>query len=100
MSIEARATRSGGRRYEVRLRDPGGKEYSRSFRTRKEAERFEATQRADRARGTWLNPRAGDTRFEAWAREWLASDPGKSPNSIARDRSILRRAAGSRSVRR
>src|SRR5258708_6315087 len=34
MSIEARTTKKGERRYEVRLRDPSGREHSRTFRTR------------------------------------------------------------------
>jgi integrase len=90
MSIEARTTRSGERRYEVRLRHPDGREYSRSFRTRKDAERYQATERADRSRGNWIDPRGGATTFGAWAAEWLASDPAKSPSALARDRSIVR----------
>ena len=90
MSIEARTTKRGERRYEVRLRDPSGREYSRTFRTKREAEAFEDTQRADRARGAWLDPRTGEMAFGAWAKEWLASDPGKSPSALARDETILR----------
>src|ERR1035441_982367 len=90
MSIEARTNSKGDRRYEVRLRDPSGREYSRTFRTKKEAEHFEDTQRADRARGGWVDPRTGDVAFGAWAKEWLASNPGKSPSALARDETILR----------
>ncbi len=90
MSIEVKTNRKGDRRYEVRLRDPTGREYSKTFRTRKEAERYETTERADRARGTWIDPRTGDTTFGTWASEWLASDPAKSPSALARDESILR----------
>ena len=90
MSIEARTTRSGERRYEVRLRRPDGREYSRTFRTRKDAERYQATERADQSRGSWIDPRGGATTFGAWATEWLASDPAKSPSALARDRSIVR----------
>jgi len=43
MSIEGRTTAKGERRYEVRLRDPSGREYSRTFRTKREAEAFEDT---------------------------------------------------------
>lgn len=90
MSIETRTNEKGERRYEVRLRDPTGREYSKTFRTRKDAERYDATERADRARGRWLDPRTGAVTFAAWAGEWLASDPGKSPSAWARDDSILR----------
>ena len=90
MSIETRTTRRGERRYEVRLRDLSGREYSKTFRTKREAEHFEDTQRADRARGAWLDPRSGETPFGDWAAEWLASDPAKSPSAVARDEVILR----------
>ena len=90
VSIEPRINRSGQRRYEVRLRGPDGREQSRTFRTKKEAEHFQATQRADLARGSWIDPRGGDRTFAVWAEEWLASDPAKSPGAWVRDSSILR----------
>ncbi|HET9442849.1 MAG TPA: tyrosine-type recombinase/integrase [Acidimicrobiales bacterium] len=90
MSIKVRRTASGERRYDVRLRDSSGQEYSRTFRTRKEAERFQATERADRARGSWIDPRRSSTRFIDVAAEWLASHPTKKESSLARDESILR----------
>jgi integrase len=90
MSIETRQTAKGERRYEVRLRDVVGREYSRTFRTRKEAERFENSERADRARGSWIDPRRASDRFADVAAEWLESDPRKKESSIARDESIIR----------
>jgi hypothetical protein len=90
MSIDARITAKGDRRYDVRLRDPAGKEYSRTFRTRKEAERFAALQRADHARGNWTDPRRANDKFCDVASEWLGSHPGKKESSLVRDESILR----------
>lgn len=90
MSIESRTNKKGERRYEVRLRDPTGREYSKTFLTRKDAERFDATERADRARDRWSYPRTGVMTFGTWAAEWLSSDPAKSPSAWARDDSILR----------
>ena len=89
MSVEVRLTGKGERRYDVRMRDSSGKEYSRTFRTRKEADQFESTQRADRARGTWIDPRRSSDRFGDVAEEWMASHPAKKGSSLARDRSIL-----------
>jgi integrase len=89
MSIEARLTAKGERRYEVRLRDSTGREYSRTFRTRKDAERFENTELADRARGNWIDPRRASTRFADVAAEWLESQPTKKESSLARDRSTV-----------
>lgn len=61
MSIHLRLTESGDRRYDVRLRDPSGKTYTRTFRTRHEAETFAADERASRRRGAWLDPRRAET---------------------------------------
>lgn len=89
MSIQIRRTASGERRYDVRLRDSTGHEYSRTFRTRKDAERFENTELADRARGNWIDPRRASARFAEVAGEWMVSQPGKKGSSIARDQSII-----------
>ena len=51
--IAKRQTKGRGAVYDVRLRDASGRVYTRTFRTKKEAERFEATERADRASGAY-----------------------------------------------
>ncbi len=73
MSIERRTTPAGAVRYFVRLRGPTGRQYARSFKTKREAQQFQATELADRARGTWLDPQASRISFSAWADEWLHS---------------------------
>jgi integrase len=88
MAIEARKTKAGTV-YEVRLRDPLGREYSRTFRTKKTAEQFQNTERADRLRGGWIDPRRSSAMFRDVAEEWLVSNPGKKPSSLARDRSTF-----------
>lgn len=88
MSISARKTASGVR-YDVRLRDPAGALYKRTFRTKREAETFEARERADRSRGAWVDPRKADTTFGEVARYWLVSNPGKRASGLARDESIV-----------
>jgi integrase len=89
MSITAKTTGSGQRRYEVRLRDTTGREYSRTFKTRRDAERFEAAERADRARGTWIDPRLSAVPFSEVAWEWMASNPSKKSSTLVRDRTML-----------
>ncbi len=74
MSIHRRTTKNGQVRYDVRLYRPDGREYSKTFRTRRAAERFQATEQADRARGTWLDPQAGSITFAEWADEWFAAN--------------------------
>lgn len=90
MSIHKRKVAGGGVRYDVKLRDPNGRMYQQTFRTKKEAEAYQASELADRARGRWIDPRGGDTLFGTFATDWLASDPGKRPSSLARDETIVR----------
>jgi integrase len=71
--IKKKLTKQGEARYEVRLRRPDGREYSKTFRTRREAKNFEASERATRANGSWVDPTAGRVTFDEWANEWLAT---------------------------
>jgi integrase len=68
--IEARRTRSGEARYDVRLRGVDGKERCRTFRTKKEAERYERSQLTAIDHGLWVDPRSGRVTLSAWAGEW------------------------------
>jgi integrase len=68
--IQRRATRRGDVRYEVRFRGTDGKERSRTFRTKKQAERYERAQQSALDRGIWVDPRSGRTRLRDWANEW------------------------------
>ena len=91
MSIEARRRKRDGRTvYEVRLRDPDGREYSRTFPTKKAAEAYEAMERVDRNRGAWVDPRKADTPFGELAKAWLESNPGKTESCATRDEGIVR----------
>jgi hypothetical protein len=89
--IEARSRKRDGRTvYDVRLRDPNGKEYSRTFLTKREAQAFEASERTDRNRGTgWIDPRSATTPLDALAGRWLVANPAKRPRTMERDRQIL-----------
>ena len=78
MSIAKRQTKGRGAVYDVRLRDASGRVYTRTFRTKKEAERFESTERADRARGAWIDPRRASDKVADVVAEWLVSNPGKN----------------------
>ncbi|MGH9120731.1 MAG: tyrosine-type recombinase/integrase [Acidimicrobiales bacterium] len=68
--IDKRRTGDGQVRYEVRLRGTDGKERSRTFRTKKDAERYERTQLTAIEHGLWIDPRAGKVTLEAWGTEW------------------------------
>lgn len=91
MSIQRR-TRKRDRRvvYDVRLRGPDGQQYWKTFATKREAEAFEASQKAELDRDTWVDPRRGDVSFQKVAQEWLESNPAKRPSSWERDEAIIR----------
>jgi len=88
MSIAKRQTKAG-HVYDVRLRDAAGRVYTRTFRTRKEADRFESTEKADRARGAWIDPRRASDKVADVAAEWLESNPRKKGSTRARDTSVV-----------
>jgi integrase len=90
MSIDARKVAGGKTVYDVRLRDPDGRAYKRTFRTKREAEAFEAAERTDRARGAWIDPRKAATTFGELAPRWLNGNPAKRPTSRERDEVIIR----------
>ncbi len=64
---------SRGVRYDVRLRRPDGREYSKTFRTKRAAEEYEAQQIVERSRGQWVDPTTGRVTFAEWVEEWRRS---------------------------
>ena len=90
MSIVRRKSQRDGAVYQVRLRDPDGRTYSRTFLTRTEAKRWELDQRARLTRGDWVDPRGAETAFGDIARQWLRSNPTKRESGLARDETIVR----------
>ena len=87
--IKARFRKRDGRYvYDVRLRDDSGKEYSKTFRTKKQAEAFEIAERAACIRGRG-GPSACCHSCRRCRQQVARSQWAKRPGSIARDRSIL-----------
>ena len=73
MSIHSRRHADGRTVYDVRLRDPMGRNYKRTFRTKKEAEYFAAKERVEQGQGTWVDPREGRVLLAEYATAWLRS---------------------------
>lgn len=59
--------------YEARWRDPDGRERSRSFGRKLDAQRFLATVEADKLRGSYVDPSAGRVTLQAFAERWLTT---------------------------
>jgi integrase len=66
-------TEGGAVRYRVRYIDPAGRERSKSFRLKGEADRFAHAVEADKARGTYVDPAAGRMTLEEYGAIWLAA---------------------------
>ncbi len=80
-----------GPRYEVRLRGPDGQERSRSFRTLRDAERYEREQRRALDRGDWIDPRRATVTLEEYAGRWLRQRTDLRPRTVELYESLLRR---------
>jgi integrase len=97
-SIEPR-DRNGKRSYRVRYRDPGGRERSKSFGRKADAQAFViSTEHAKRA-GSYVDPAAGRVPLGEWAERWYASTAALRPSTrlsyrAMLDRHVLPRFAG------
>jgi hypothetical protein len=69
-----------------------GKQHCKTFgpKEKTKARKFLAAQQTDRARGTWIDPRGAQVRFEEWAEEWFEGRHGLGAPARARDGSLLR----------
>ena len=73
-SIEKRTT-SRGNRWDVRYRGTDGRERSQTFTTRKAADRFATTVKANLLHGTWVDPAGGKVVLKSYADQWLDQRP-------------------------
>lgn len=62
---------SGGR-WRARYLDPSGRQRSRTFARKVDAERFLATVETDKLRGAYIDPAAGRITLRTYGEEWLA----------------------------
>ena len=79
--IEKRSDRR--KPWRVRYRDPRGRERSRSFARKADADRFMATVQADLIRGDWTDPRLSQITVEEWAKRWLRTKAHLKPKTLA-----------------
>ena len=77
-------------RWQVRYRDPSGRERARNFRRKSDAEKFLVTIEADKLRGTWTDPRLGRITVAEWVPTWEASRVHLRPSTRASSESLLR----------
>jgi integrase len=81
-SIRRRPERSkNDPRYDVRYRLNDGSVRTRTFRTRKAAERFANTVETDKVRGALVDPRAGKVALSEYAIRWIETRPNIRPRT-------------------
>jgi integrase len=85
----AHVQKRGDRKYRARYLDPDGRERSRTFNRKVDAERFLATVEADKLRGSYVDTSHGTTVTE-YARTWAASRPHR-PTTVARVEHMIRK---------
>lgn len=91
--IEDRARRqgrSGGKRWRVRYLDVSGRERSKSFDRKSDAQQFLTSVTADVLRGTYIDPSAGRMTLSVYADQWFTHQLHLKPNSRLMYESHLR----------
>jgi integrase len=82
--------RRGPKRWRARHRAPDGRERSKTFERRVDAERWLTRQESDKLHHQWVDPALGEIHFEDWARTWLGLQVDLKPKTRAGYESILR----------
>ena len=89
-SIRTRKLTTGQSAYLVRFRGPDGKERSKQFKRRRDAERYASLVEVDLAHGGWVDPRLGRMTLEEWFERWWATSTGLRQTTRTRDEASFR----------
>jgi integrase len=85
-----RRDRNGAVRYVARYVDPTGRERSKSFTRRADAQKYLTEIEAAKLRGAWVDPAHGRVRFAAWFAEWWATTVNLRPKTRTRNEMVFR----------
>jgi integrase len=75
--------------WRARYRAPDGRERSKTFQRRPDAERFITTVEGRKLRREWTDPQLARTRYGDWLLQWLKTERGLRPSTKARDDSYF-----------
>jgi integrase len=77
-------------RWQARVRGPDGRERTRTFRTKVEAESWLHAAETAKRKGEWIDTRAGKQRLTDWAARWLAgARPSLKPSTVSSYASLI-----------
>jgi hypothetical protein len=82
-----RRTESG--RWQARYRDPSGRERSRNFTSKVDADRFLIGIESDKLRGQWIDPEAARIRLSEVAERWYSTTAPLKPKTRSGYQSLL-----------
>lgn len=74
----------------ARYRGPDGRQHSKSFSRKVDAEKWLTLEEGRAFRGEWIDPNAGAVRYDKWADQWLAGLHSIGPKTKAGYESLLR----------
>ena len=77
-------------KWQVRYIDPTGRERSKTFPRKVDAEKYLIHVEAQKQRAEWINPELSSTRFAEWAEGWLANRTHLKPKTFAGYESLLK----------
>ena len=77
-------------RWQVRYRDPAGRQRTKNFGLKSDAEKYASIIEADKLRGAWTDPKLAKTSVEDWSRRWLATKVNLKPKTRAGYESLLK----------
>lgn len=77
-------------RWQVRYRDTSGRQRSKTYLKKADADKFASVVEADKLRGTWADPRLAKTPFAEWWEQHTAAKVHLKPATLARTESIGR----------
>jgi integrase len=80
------ARRGRGKRWLAVWTGPDGRECTRAFAKKSDADRYGQAQETDAARGTYIDPRAARTTVGEWCGTWLAGYETRRPSTVRQAR--------------
>ena len=87
--LERTALYGTGKRYRPHFRDPCGREVTKAFDRKIDAQRWLDEQTVALVRGNYVHPQAGRVTVGEWAESWLAGRSHLKPKTLASYQSLL-----------
>jgi len=88
MSIHKINTKTGPR-YQVKYLQSDGRQSAKNFRTKREAQDFEASIRSAKNKGTWVDTKAAKIKFADYVEVWKTTKTNQRPRTAYRRDNIL-----------